>query len=53
VDVLRCGVRTIQPRQDLPAKLSEWGKARPKPWGDKQWESLLRMLERTDPSFKS
>lgn len=51
VDVLRTGVDYVTPSDEPTNTLAEWGAPRSKPWGGKQWEALLRLLERKDPSF--
>jgi ribulose-5-phosphate 4-epimerase/fuculose-1-phosphate aldolase len=33
--------------------LSAWGKPRRKPWGNTQWEALMRLLDRTCPDFRN
>jgi ribulose-5-phosphate 4-epimerase/fuculose-1-phosphate aldolase len=53
VDVLQSGQKYIEPSREVIAKLSAWGAPRPEPWGSKQWASMIRLLERKDPSFKS
>lgn len=42
----------VLPPPDASAKLAAWGRPRTKPWGDVQWVALMRLLDRTQPSFR-
>jgi ribulose-5-phosphate 4-epimerase/fuculose-1-phosphate aldolase len=53
VDVLRSGQAWIKPPEEAVAELSAWGAPRGKPWGDRQWAALLRLLERKAPDYRS
>jgi ribulose-5-phosphate 4-epimerase/fuculose-1-phosphate aldolase len=52
VDVLRSGESWIAPDDSVLEELAAWGRPRPKPWGDKQWAAMLRLLDRKDSSFR-
>lgn len=52
VDVVRSSQSWVAPAKEAIAELSAWGTPRPEPWGSKQWNALLRMLHRRDPSFE-
>ncbi len=53
VDVLRSGEEWIAPDESVVEALAAWGGPRPKPWGDKQWMAMLRLLDRKDPSYRN
>ena len=52
VDALRAAGGCVVPSDAAIAGLAAWAAPRPKPWGDKQWVGLMRMLDRTDPSYR-
>lgn len=51
--VMNAGGDYVMPSPDAVATLSAWSAPRPEPWGSKPWLALLRMLDRTSPSFRS
>lgn len=51
VDVLRSGQEWIATPDAARRELALWGMPRPRPWGEKQWASLRRMLARQSPPF--
>jgi ribulose-5-phosphate 4-epimerase/fuculose-1-phosphate aldolase len=53
VDVLKSGQETISPPSGAIAVLSAWAAHRPEPWGRREWDALLRKLDRTDSSFRT
>lgn len=52
VDALGGGA-CVKVAESATQKLSEWGAPRAKPWGQTQWEALLRALDRQDRSFRN
>ena len=52
LDVMRAGQEYVTPPPEALATLAEWGAPRATPWGNKQWEALIRLLDRTAPSFR-
>jgi ribulose-5-phosphate 4-epimerase/fuculose-1-phosphate aldolase len=50
---LQSGQPWIPTNNQAVRALSAWGAPRLKPWGAKQWEASMRLLERKDPSFRS
>lgn len=53
IDLLRTGSDYVTPGEEPAEKLAAWGSPRDKPWGEKQWEALLRLMDRKDPSFRT
>ena len=52
VDVLTSGSEYILPEEAAVESLMEHGNPGPEPRGEREWPSLLRMLDRQDPSFR-
>ncbi|KIC09000.1 hypothetical protein RA19_17025 [Leisingera sp. ANG-M1] len=53
VDILGATDKPITITEDAMAALHDWGAPENGPHGDVQWPSLIRMLERTVPEFRS
>ncbi|KIC20420.1 class II aldolase/adducin family protein [Leisingera sp. ANG-Vp] len=53
VDILGATDKPIAITEDAMAALHDWGAPKNGPHGDVQWPSLLRMLERTVPEYRS
>jgi ribulose-5-phosphate 4-epimerase/fuculose-1-phosphate aldolase len=51
VDVMRAGGDYVTPSEEAINGLAAWSAPREKPWGGKQWDALVRFLDRTDPSY--
>jgi ribulose-5-phosphate 4-epimerase/fuculose-1-phosphate aldolase len=51
VAILGSGQNYHQPSEDAVKKLAAWGAPRSKPWGEKQWSAMRRLLDRKDPLF--
>ena len=52
VDVLASGEETIQPDDAAIASLASYGVPGPERKGEAAWPSLMRMLDKIDPSFR-
>lgn len=52
LDVMRAGQEYVTPAPEALETLARWGAPRQTPWGDKQWDALIRLLDRTAPSFR-
>ncbi len=53
VDILGATDRPIEITEDAMAALHDWGAPESGPHGELQWPSLIRMLERTVPEFRT
>ena len=53
VDVMAAGAKPILPRPDAVESLKAWGLPPAEPRGALEWSSLLRMLDRVDPSYRN
>lgn len=53
VDILGATNRPIEITEEAMAALHEWGAPENGPHGEVQWPSLIRMLDRTVPEFRS
>jgi ribulose-5-phosphate 4-epimerase/fuculose-1-phosphate aldolase len=52
LEVMRATDDYVMPSAESLATLAEWGRPRSTPWGGKQWEAMMRLLDRTAPSFR-
>jgi ribulose-5-phosphate 4-epimerase/fuculose-1-phosphate aldolase len=52
VDVLAAGPGYVLPKEDAVQGLRANGMPTPEPRGGREWPGLLRMLDRTDPSYR-
>lgn len=52
LEVMRTTAEYVMPSEAALATLAEWGKPRPAPWGGKQWDAMIRLLDRTAPTFR-
>ena len=52
VDVLASGAETIEPPAPVVQGVNAWGKVGPEPGGAVEWQALMRLLDRMDPSFR-
>lgn len=53
VDVLSTGVETVVPEQGAIDDLAAYGAPGGEPKGERYWNALVRMLERTQPDYKN
>jgi ribulose-5-phosphate 4-epimerase/fuculose-1-phosphate aldolase len=53
LDALRAGSECVTPGEEAAATIAAWAAPRARPWGDKQWAAMLRLLARKDPSFRT
>lgn len=53
VDILACHDTPIRIGEDSMAALAEWGSPHREPQGNTQWSALLRMLERSQPDYRT
>ena len=52
-DVMSAGVKPILLHADAMELLARWGRPGEAPGGAEEWSALLRMLDRSDPSYRS
>jgi ribulose-5-phosphate 4-epimerase/fuculose-1-phosphate aldolase len=52
VDILASGEQYIEPDAEAVASLKDYGMPGDTPKGEREWPTLLRMLDRIDPSFR-
>lgn len=52
IDVLRAGGDYVTPPEEAVAKLSAWAAPRSRPWGERQWAALLRLLDEKGLPFR-
>ena len=52
VDILASGEQYIEPDAEAVASLKDYGMPGDTPKGEREWPTLMRMLDRIDPSFR-
>lgn len=52
LELMRATGEYETPPSDAIATLAEWGRPRATPWASTQWDAMIRLLDRTAPSFR-